>query len=464
MDERGEKSVRRAALLTATMGAFLTPFMGSSINVALPAIAREFSMSALLLVWIPTSFLLSSAVFLMPFGKIADMYGKKRVFLLGSFLYAVSSFLSGIAPSSLFLIFFRLLQGAGGAMLFGTGVAIISSVFPPGERGRALGITTASTYIGLSTGPFIGGFLTHHLGWRSIFFLNSVLAGVTFLAVIVKLKTEWVENRDEKFDIKGALFYGILLTCFMLGFSFISKKWGSILLAFGVAGVHFFIRMEEKEKFPMLNINLFRKNRTFTFSNLATFIHYSASYALGFLLSLYLQLIKGFDSRIAGLVLMARPVTMAIFSPFAGMASDTTEPRILASSGMALTAVCFFLFLFLNPETSLYFVLFLLVLHGVGFALFASPNTNAVMSSVERKNYGIASASLATMRLTGQMFSMGIATLIMGMVAGTQKIEPQTLPLLMKTIKLSMGVSTILCTLGTFASLARGNIIENDHS
>lgn len=443
------------------MGAFLTPFMGSSINVALPAIAEEFSMNALVLVWVPTSFLLSSAVFLLPFGKLADMYGKKRIFLWGSLLYTISSLLSGIATSSVFFILFRILQGAGGAMLFGTGVAIISSVFPIGERGRALGITTASTYLGLSTGPFIGGLLTHHIGWRSIFFLNSFFAGFTFLLVLLKLRTEWVENKDEKFDLKGALFYGIVLTCLMLGFSFISKKWGGLLLALAGSGLYLFIKMENREKFPVINVNLFKKNRTFAFSNLATFIHYSASYAVGFLISLYLQWIKGFDPRIAGFILMGRPVTMAIFSPIAGRASDRTEPRILASSGMFLTALCFFLFIFLDPRTPVSFILLLLILNGLGFALFASPNTNAVMSSVERKNYGVASATLATMRLTGQMFSMGIATLIMVAIAGTQKIETATLPLLMKTIRISMVVSTFLCTLGIFASLARGNVIEN---
>jgi EmrB/QacA subfamily drug resistance transporter len=458
--QNSKKSLQTATLIVATLGAFLTPFMGSSINVALPAIAKEFSMNALLLSWIPTSYLLSSAVFLLPFGKLSDIYGKRRIFKWGIIIYTIFSFLTGIANSSKLLLIFRLLHGIGGAMIFGTSVALVTSVFGAGERGRALGITTASTYIGLSAGPFIGGILTQHTGWRSIFFFNALLGLVTLSVLLWKLKGIEVETGKERFDMKGSIIYGSFIISFMLGFSYVSKMVGILLITLSAFLFLIFLKLEEREENPMLNIGLFKNNRAFSFSNLATFIHYSASYSAGFLLSLYLQFIKGLDARTAGLILMARPVMMAIFSPFTGRASDKIEPRILASSGMGLTAFCFFLFIFLKEGTSIYFVLFNLLLHGIGFALFASPNTNAVMSSVEKKNYGIASATLATMRLTGQMFSMGIATLVISAIAGREKITSATLHLLMKSIKISMGISTVLCTAGIFASLARGNIRE----
>jgi len=458
--EDSKKSIRTATLIVATLGAFLTPFMGSSVNVALPAMAKEFSMNALLLTWIPTSYLLSSAVFLLPFGKLSDIYGKKKVFKWGIITYTIFSFLTAIANSSELLLLFRSLHGIGSAMIFGTSVALVSSVFGTGERGKALGITTASTYIGLSAGPFIGGILTQHAGWRSIFFFNALLGFITLAVLLWKLKGIEVETKEERFDIKGAIIYGIFIVTFMLGFSSMSKREGIFFIVLSAVCFWIFLKTEEGEKNPMLNIGLFKNNRVFSFSNLATFIHYSASYSVGFLLSLYLQFIKGLDARTAGLILMVRPVVMAIFSPFIGRASDKIEPRVFASSGMALTAFCFFLFAFLREETSVSLIMLNLLLHGIGFALFASPNTNAVMSAVEKKNYGVASATLATMRLTGQMFSMGIATLVISAIAGREKVTPATFHLLMKSINISMGISTALCTAGIFASLARGNIRE----
>ncbi|MCD6449978.1 MAG: MFS transporter [Thermotogaceae bacterium] len=205
-------------------------------------------------------------------------------------------------------------------------------------------------------------------------------------------------------------------------------------------------------------MKLFINNRVFAFSNLAALINYSATFAVGFLLSLYLQYMKTLGPQSAGLILVAQPIMMAIFSPFAGRLSDRFEPRVIASAGMALTAVSLSLFIFLNEKTGLEYIIASLILLGFGLALFSSPNANAVMSSVERKFYGVASAMLATMRLVGQMLSMGITMMIFAIYIGKVQITPQYFSLFLTSLRISFIIFAVLCFGGIFASLARGKV------
>ncbi|MDD5530140.1 MAG: MFS transporter [bacterium] len=449
---------KRVALFVSTLCSFITPFMGASVNVALPSIGKEFGMDAILLNWVTTAYLLSAAIFLVPFGRIADIYGRKRIFSYGVLIYSIASFFSAICKTGYLLIYCRVLQGVGGAMIFGTGVAILTSVFPVGERGKVLGINTASVYLGLSIGPFVGGFLVEHFGWRSLFWVNVLLGGVAFIFIIWKLKGEWAEARGERFDFIGSIIYGISLIMLMYGFSQLPSKIGLILILCSVLSGWSFIQWEMKNKVPILNITLFKGNPVFAFSNLAALINYSATSASGFLLSLYLQYIKGLGPQNTGLILIAQPIIMTVFSPFAGKLSDRIEPRILSSIGMGLTCFGLLLFVFLGKETSLGFIIFSLSILGFGFAFFSSPNTNAVMSSVEKKCYGVASATLGTMRIIGQMLSMGVAMLLFAVNMGGIQITPECHLLFLNSMKTAFIIFAVICFCGIFASLARGNI------
>jgi EmrB/QacA subfamily drug resistance transporter len=449
---------KRTALLIATLSSFLTPFMGSSVNIALPSMGKEFAMDAVLLSWVATSYLLAAAMFLVPFGKIADIQGRKKIFAYGILVYTLASLLCALSTSAIWLIGCRILQGIGSAMIFGTGVAILTSVFPVGERGRALGINVAATYTGLSVGPVLGGFLTQHFGWRSIFLANVPLGLVIIPLVVWKLQGEWAAAKGEKFDFAGSAVYGLSLVVIMYGFSLVPALPGAWLILIGFLGILTFVRWEIRVGSPVLNMSLFRNNTVFAFSNLAALINYSATSAVGFLLSLYLQYIKALSPQNAGLVLVSQPVMMAIFSPLAGRLSDRIEPRIVASVGMALTTIGLTPFVFLNEGTPLGFIVASLVLLGFGFALFSSPNTNAVMSSVENRFYGVASATLGTMRLTGQMLSMGIAMLILAIYVGKVQITPEYYALFLTSMKTAIAVFAALCFLGIFASLARGKV------
>jgi len=341
-----QAQTKRAALLVATLGAFLTPFGGSSVVIALPSIGKEFAMDAISLSWVVTAYLLATAVFLVPFGRVADLYGRKRIFTYGILIFTTASFSLLICTSTLMLICFRILQGIGSAMIFTNGVAILTSVFSILERGKVLGINVGAVYLGLSLGPILGGFLTQNLGWRSIFLINVILGVIIIAFIFWKLKGEWAEAKGEKFDLTGSIIYSLTLIVIMYGFSLLPSISGTWLILLGALGVLAFVKWETKLESPVLDIHLFRNNRVLTFSNLAAFIHYSATFAVGFLLSLYLQFIKGLGPQSAGLILVCQPIMQAIFSPFSGRLSDRIEPRIVASMGMMLTGLGLSLLIF----------------------------------------------------------------------------------------------------------------------
>ncbi len=445
---------RLPALLVATLASFFTPFMASAINIALPSIGLEFRADAILLSWIPTAYLLAAAVFAVPFGRIADIYGMKKIFTYGIIVFTVATLLSGVAPSVTSLIAFRILQGIGSAMIFVTGLAIITSVYPPKERGKAIGINIASVYIGLSMGPVLGGILTQYLGWRSIFYVIIPLGLLVIALTALKVKGEWAECKGEKFDTSGSVIYGIALIMLMYGFSILPGETGIILLILGIIGILAFTLFELRVQNPVFEVRLF-KNITFGFSSLAALINYSATFAVVFLLSLYLQYIKGLDPQFAGIILVAQPAVMAITAPVAGRLSDRFSPGLIASIGMAVTAISLFCFIFLDNNSSLEFIIMVLLVLGFGLGMFSSPNTNAIMGSVKKRFYGIASATVGTMRLIGQMLSMGVAMLIFSIFIGNVQIVPGNYPALLTSIQIVFTIFTILCVIGIFASLAR---------
>lgn len=345
-------------------------------------------------------------------------------------------------------------------MIFGTSLAILTSVFPAGERGKALGYNVAAVYVGLSLGPFLGGFLTEHLGWRSIFLVN-VPFGLVVLALLLRLEGEWAEAKGESFDAAGSLLFGLSLLATMFGFSRLPETLGAVLVASGLIGMGAFVWWEKRVQYPVLQVALLLGNRVFAFSNLAALINYSATAGVGFLLSLYLQYVKGLGPQEAGFVLLAQPIVQASLSPIAGRLSDRTEPRIIASSGMALTTIGLALLSSINQATSLLFITLCLILLGLAFALFSSPNTNAIMGSVNRKFYGIASATLGTMRIVGQTVSIAFAGLTLALYLGQARISPETQRLFLRSARVALSVFASLCFAGVFVSLARGKTRTN---
>ncbi|NSW81725.1 MAG: MFS transporter [Syntrophothermus sp.] len=449
---------QRFTLIAVCITSFLTPFTGSAINIAIPAIGKDIGANIVALTWISTSFMLASAALLLPVGSMADIKGRKPIFMAGIAIFGLTGLVGGLARTSSLLLAMRVLQGMGGALIFSTGMAILTAVTPPGMRGKFLGINSAVVYVGVSVGPVLGGFITHYLGWRYIFFFITFLTLMALLAA-TRIKTDVAPGKMTGFDLAGAAFYTSGLVALMYGLSIIATAaMGKWLLGLGVVLLALFVYRELNSESPLIELRVLLRNRSFAFSNLAAFINYMATSGVTFLLSIYLQMVKGLSAQAAGMVMLSQPVIMALVSPYSGRMSDKVEPQIVATWGMALTMVGLIMYQFVNPDTSLIYVAITLVVMGLGFGLFASPNNNAVMSSVPAHQYGIASSTLSTMRLVGQSFSMTVVALIIGAVMGKVKIDAAEIGPFLLSMRLILGLFAVTCVGGIFASLARGTI------
>ena len=450
--------IRRSTLLVATLASFLTPFLGSAVNVALPAIGSDLGMDAVHLSWVATAFLLTSAVCLVPCGRLADLVGRPKVFLAGMGVFTLASLACGLTRHALTLVAWRAVQGTGAAMIFGTGLALLTSVFPPGERGRVIGFNVAVVYLGLSVGPFVGGLLTQHWGWPSIFLTAAPLGLITLVVAWRGLPPEQGSEAGGRFDYLGSLLYGLAFVALMIGLSWLPSTRGAVLATSGGMLFGVFWWWERRVASPVFEVALLQGNPVFARSNLAAFINYSATFAVTFLLSLYLQSVRGLAPRQAGLILLTQSLVMAAVSSFAGRLSDRLEPRIVASTGMGLTVVGLLGLAGLDASTPYPAILGALIVLGAGFGLFSSPNTNAVMSSVEKRQLGVASATLGTMRLAGQMISMGIAVLVLALYVGPVSLTPALQAPLLRAVRMAFLIFAALCGVGVFASLARGKV------
>ena len=449
---------RTLVLIVVTLASFLTPFDVSAVNLALPSIASEFAMDAVTLAWVATAYLLALAIFLVPFGRFADIYGQKRVFTAGALLFALASFCISLSFSSASVIAFRAFQGFAAAMITGTGVAILTSAYPAGEKGKAIGISVAAVYFGLSVGPLLGGLLTQYVGWRSIFYVNIPLGVLIAVVSARKLKEEWADAKGERFDLAGSVVYAVALLALVVGFTQIPALNSVVFIIVGAAAAATFVVWEMRVRFPVFNLRLLVENRAFAFSNVAALINYSATFAVTLLLSIYLQSVREFSPELAGVILIAQSVVQAAVSPVAGRLSDRIEPQIVASIGMALTAIGLAPFIFLTATTPISAVIVSLAVLGFGFGIFSSPNTNAVMSSVESRFYGLASGTIATMRTIGQVVSVALVELIFALIIGQTVVSPSSSQLFLQSNQLAFSLFTVLCVLGIFASLARGKV------
>ena len=409
----------------------VTPFLGSSINVALPAVADEFQMTAQLSGWFNTVYFLAAAMFMLQAARLGDIYGRRKFYLGGLLLITASSLFILAASSTTELLVWRFIQGIGGALIFGTSHAIMVSIFPPEMRGRALGLNVTAIYLGMTAGPFVGGLLTHHFGWRSLFILAgcmSLLAVVLFNRFIVG---EWREAAGEKFDWIGSLWVAIALAALVVGCGQLpaTSSYGLILLSLVCGGL--FIRGQNRSNSPLLDLKLFTQNRGVSIAAGSAFFMYCGTFGVGFLLSLYLQYGRDLDPQQAGLILMMQPITQVLFAGFAGRLSDRIDPRWLTSGGLVLCAVGISITMLIGDGTTPLFVLIGLGITGIGIAGYSAPNTHAAMASVEKRQLGVTAGILQTARLCGQMISLGIPIMLFSLLIGSQANLTETDPALL---------------------------------
>jgi EmrB/QacA subfamily drug resistance transporter len=432
------------------------PFMMSAVGVALPAIGRDFNASAMQLGLVETTYVLSASIFLLSMGRMGDIYGRRRIFQYGIVVFTLAGGLLSQAWSIESMIVMRFLQGMGGSMVMATTFAIVVSVFPAEERGKALGIAVASVYAGISCGPFFGGALVTTFGWRSIFYLAVPLGMITFAVSCAKLRGEWAEAKGEPFDWRGSLVYAAAILLLICGASNLDKGlWAWLLALCGTGGLIHFLILESHTEFPVLNVKLLRSNRVFAFSNLAAMLNYAATFGVTFFLSLYLQYVKGLNPREAGTILIIQPIVQAAFSPLCGRLADRFSAATVATIGMGLCAAGLAIAASITATTSMLLIMVMLATLGLGFALFSSPNISVIMGSVPPRYLGVASGLNSTMRTLGMMASMTVITIIFSIFMGGQAVTLQTQGLFLDSMRTALLTFSALCCIGIFFSFGR---------
>lgn len=459
----GEEKSRKAVLKAAMITAFITTFMGSALNLSIPAMEGDFNVGGAMAGWIVTAYTISVAALSVPFGSVADISGRRRVFLAGVGGFLTISVLCIFAWNIWILLFLRTLQGASAAMIFSTNNAILISAYPDSERGRVLGLSTAATYVGLSAGPVIGGFLNHYMSWHAVFGAAAIAAAAAFAGGYRSIPEDRKEERPAAGpDVSGNVLYigAIAVSLYGLG-NLTAMKAGPLILAGGIFLGVAFVLVERKKTNPVMKISMFTKSAPFTLSSLAALLNYGATYAISYLVSIYLQVVMDFTSQTAGLILIVMPLMQALFSPAMGALSDRIKPYKLATCGMLLCVLALCMFSRVSETTGLWYVIVSLTTAGFGFSMFASPNTNAIMDCVSPEDYSVANSVVATMRTYGQSASMGTVSVVMGITIGTMALEESSAADLVRTMKISFTVFIVLCILGVFMSAFRGKGVKN---
>ena len=449
-------SHQKTALVVGTCTAFITSFFGSALNLSIPDLGNHFHMGAASVGWIITAYMLIVASCSVPFGKVADSTDRRRVLLTGICVFGLASVCAVFSPNAVFLLILRIVQALGASMIFATNMPIAMSAYPGRERGKVIGIVTTGTYVGLAVGPVLGGILNNHFGWKSIFLFGALVSLFALCVSLRGLEKEKGQQAPVKQDLPGNLLYILMIAALIYGLTVLnSMSFAWVLLAAAVVLGVVFVKWELKTENPVVDVRIFAMDRVYTLSNFTALFNYAATFALGYLTSIYLQVVMGFSSQTAGIILISQPFFMALLSPKMGKLSDHVPPYKLASGGMALCALALLFFVFLRADTPVWAIVLALAVAGVGIALFSSPNTNVIMGCVPPAKFGVANTILATMRTTGQSTGMAIITLVVSATVGNislYEIPPENL---IRTIHTAFTVFTALCILGMLMSLQR---------
>jgi EmrB/QacA subfamily drug resistance transporter len=399
-------------LLAVGVGTFMSALDGSVVNAILPVIQEYFGTNVATVEWVVTIYLLVVSGLLLTFGRLGDLRGNKTVYVWGFVIFVAGSALSGLSPAPVFLISARAFQALGAAMLFANSPAILTKTFPASQRGQALGLQGTMTYLGLTTGPFLGGWLADQFSWHAVFFINIPIGlFATWLSWRV-IPKDLSSERKEQFDLTGAFTFMAGLVILLLALNQ-GQEWGWIsplILGLSVVSIFIlvvFVRIEQHAPAPMLDLSLFR-NRVFNMSALSPILNYICVYSVLFLMPFYLIQGRGLTPAQAGLMLTAQPLVMAVLAPLAGTLSDRIGSQLPTTLGMLILGGGLFLLSRLTPTSSFVHVVIGLAVVGLGPGMFVAPNNSALMGAAPRSRQGIASGVLALARNVGMVLGVGL--------------------------------------------------------
>ena len=405
------------------VGVFMATLDSSIVNVSLPTIAHYFGAPLGAAVeWVVIAYLVTGAACLLSVGRVADLVGKKPVWMTGLTIFTLGSMLCGAAPSLPLLICARVLQGIGGASLMAISPAMLTSAFPPQQRGRAIGLNAVTVAVGISTGPTLGGLIVAHASWRYIFYLNVPIGILGLIATFRSLPAD-TRRVTARFDPVGAGLLALALAGLTAGIS-LGQELGwthATPLAVGAVSVVsavLFALHERRHPYPVVDFSMFR-NRQFASASSSQFLSFLASFGISLLMPFYFQELRGFSTQQTGLLLTPFPVTIAFVAPISGALADRIGTRWLAATGMTLLSLGLLALSGLNAESSRLDIVLRLMLAGVGQALFQSPNNSALLGAAPANRQGLASGLLATGRVIGQSLSVAVAGAVFAALGGS---------------------------------------------
>lgn len=420
-------------LLVTAFGAFLVPVDNSMLYIATPQVAMALKADPALVTWVPIASLVSLTALLMPLGRLSDVWGRKRLYVVGLIAAILTSLLSGISQTVYQLMAIRLLQGFGAALLTVNGLSLVSEAFASRERGKALGLHSAATFLGLSLGPLIGGLLVTQFGWRSIFFVVIPFYLIVLALACIKLPRPASGGQRRGYDFSGSLSFigAVVLLMIALSLGRIVGWVSPFTLSFSACGaalVGLFIYIETRvASEPMIDLRIIRHNSQFTMGSLANLCQYlSAHQGVTILMAFYVQWTLNMSAAVAGVIMLAKFFTMALFSPLSGWLSDRIDTRWLCTVGMGLITVSLLLLSGMDANTSLANVFLRLSVLGVGIGLFASPNIKSVMGSLPQDKLGLASGTLGTSRSLGSALGLALVASILAGGAATPALGERT--------------------------------------
>ncbi|OPX58641.1 MAG: putative transporter [Methanobacterium sp. PtaB.Bin024] len=444
-------SLQKVSLILVVISSFLIPFMGSSLSIALPLIQKDLAINILMLGWIPNAFVLANAALVLPFGRLADIHGRRKVFAGGIIIYTLASLLAGFSNSGMMILLFSSLQGLGSAMIFATAIALLISIYPHKMRGRVLGIYVTAVYLGMVFGPLLGGFLAQNFGWRGIYFANVPLGLFALIILFAWFKGEWKSSDGEKFDLLGSIIYASSLSLLMYGVSTLHGSLGKLMLVMGIIGLVIFYMVEKRCPNPVIPLDIFKNRRT-SLSGIALLLITVATSAMWTLLSLYLQDLRSLDPLTTALILSVQPLFVALLSPLVGRITDKSDNKMINITGTIICTIGLLTLATVGEKTTLIFILTGLSLVGLGMGLFATPTNRNFLESLIDKFYGVGSATLSTMVYVGQTVSLGILLFILTGFMGDVQIVPSTYSLFMEGLHVTFIVFAVISAIGAFVT------------
>ncbi|HMD52628.1 MAG TPA: MFS transporter [Solirubrobacteraceae bacterium] len=421
-----EDNRRWWALGAMCFALFMIMLDNTVVNVALPSIQRSLHASTASLEWTVNAYTLSFAVLLVTGGRLGDIFGRRKTFLAGVTIFALSSAAIGFSPSDTWLVGWRAVQGVGAALMMPATLSIITNTFPPAERGKAIGTWAGVSAMALAIGPVVGGFLVESVSWQSIFFLNVPVAIAAILVTLFAVRESRDDTVARTVDIPGVLSLTVGLTALILALiEGNTWHWASTreiaLYATAVVGLAGFVAIERRRSAPMVDFTFFR-SRTFLGANIVAFIVSFAMLAMFFFLALYMQNILGYSPLQAGIRFLPSTLMIVLIAPLAGRLTDRVGPRPLMTFGLLCVSGSLFWQSHLSVASGYSALLPGFIMMGVGMAFVMSPMSTAAMNSVEQTKAGVASGILSMNRMVGGTF--GVAVLgAMVSTLGRSKID-----------------------------------------